>query len=206
MKTIRAHVNSLAGTLAVLALLCAAAIFYAPSRAQQSGGFPPAKPFVQIICANTGAACNVSALKVGSSAAIWTTTQTSRASTVTLAVDPNLNFSNVPVGTYTFVLSTDMTCAGNNGGIDWSMTFLSGSIAAQGSYVAGSVAAIVPFMQGTSVFGASTAGNCETLTLTGTVHLTVAGTFAMQWAQSSSNVTSTTVPQNIGTFTLTRIN
>lgn len=193
-------------TYILAALIYLAAANFA--HAQTGGGFPPAKPYIQILCANTGAACSASGLKVGSAAAIWSTNSQTRVSTTTLSVDTVLQFTNVPAGKYQFILSTDGTAAGNNGGINFGLGGAGlNNYSFSGVYGAGSsVAAVMTIQTGGSQVGGGTTGNFTGLTIQGTFSVVSAGAVGLNWAQFASNVTATTLPNTVASFTIVRLN
>jgi hypothetical protein len=53
-----------------------------------------------IVCTGTGAPCSLTGMVIGQSAFITKTAATTRNTTTTLTVDPDLQFSNMPIGVY----------------------------------------------------------------------------------------------------------
>ncbi|MFD4660842.1 hypothetical protein ACFWP2_35095 [Kitasatospora sp. NPDC058444] len=125
---------------------------------------------------------------------------TSRASTTTLAADPHLLFSVVP-GTY--VLDGGMYYAGeyNNGNLklDWAVppgTAMRWSVSApaiggQAAFASQSSVPGIPLTVGT--YGVGGAGDLTSCQPMGHIVVTNAGTLQLRWAQAGSHTTATTI-------------
>jgi len=180
--------------LGVVSAGCASAV--------TSTGILPLNP---IMCTT---ACNVAGIRVGQSALIVKIASTNRASNATPAIDPDLQFNNVPNGTY--VIDGQLIAALGAGGILW--TFQNGS----GSQPSGTTgltffttsscgATTSPIQPTTSCIN-GTAGS-DFYDTNGTLLVTAANwaTIGYWWCQDVSNVANTTI--NLGSyFRLTRVN
>jgi hypothetical protein len=142
---------------------------------------------------------------------------TSRNTTTTFASDPDLSFTNVPIGTYEIegVLFFDCTTApGSNGGLksqlSFSGTVANGIVAQIGSTgtntvisnayasVSGGVIAI------NNMSSASATATGNWIQFRGTVTLSTIQNVALQWAQSSSD-SDPTILQVMSRLTLRRV-
>lgn len=137
-------------------------------------------------------ACNVVGMPVGQTARVMKVAATNRASTTAITADPDLQFTNVPIGRYILRMGIDATFGG--GGFQFTLSNVT---------TAGSGVAIIP----NNCTGASTAGVVGSVTLTATpiISCTVAanasytlntgilvsalGTVSFNWAQAASNAT-----------------
>lgn len=152
-------------------------------------------------------ACNISAIAVGQSAYINKGTQTDRASTVTPALDPDLQFTNAPAGTYTvkgrimfgatggglaanLFSSVAATNATNNGGV-WIGPASAASCGSTDTIVGRGLDTTHTLSYTCTVSGAPQVhfiiSNFEYLPSAGS------GSFGLDWSQASSNATNTSV-------------
>jgi hypothetical protein len=119
---------------------------------------------------------------------------TSRASTVTLAADPELTFAAVPVGTY--VLEGMLSAGFGPGNLNLA---LAGTATATLTYAAlggknTSGTADLPAWAWNTAVARQAAGTSDLaarITVSGTLKVTVAGTVRLDWSQQSSNATAT---------------
>jgi hypothetical protein len=146
-------------------------------------------------------ACQVGSMHVGQWAEVVKPSSTARISTTTATADPDLQFLNVPTGTYRFWLSTNFS-TGAGGYRDFILgmnTFSLGGV----TNCAG-VATSAVLYQGSmlNVCATSSGGGEE---YSGTFTVTGPTTVSYQWAQNS-NVATNSFLTNTGTsFTLFRL-
>lgn len=128
---------------------------------------------------------------------------TSVASNTTLANDPDLVYSAVPVGRYEFtILIPIYATTGGAGGFKWATAFtgtLTNSfVAATGAINGAAYTALATVANGTAVTHAAIvagtgAAPADWLLITGGFTVSVAGNFAFQWAQNASNANAANV-------------
>ena len=149
---------------------------------------------------SSGSTASATGLAVGQTIYAVKPSTTARSSNTTLTADPALAFSNVPVGTYAVNGSIGVNCATTNTQAfqtSWSGT----NAAAQGNEILGP-----PSVPGTPSTGALSgtntqfvaasfaAGTNQYMSCEGTLAVTSsAGTFSLNWAQTTSNANSTSV-------------
>jgi len=157
-------------------------------------------------------ACNVSSIAVGQMAIIHKGSNTSRTSTTSLTIDPDLQFNNVPIGSYELRVQVSQSTGATTGGITWGLAggdnngFQAG--AAIGPDLSASTSAL------TLVTDTATPCPCVTLnasvtngfwTEIGPLIKTSSGTVGVYWAQTTSSA-SATVVDTASSLILTRLN
>lgn len=165
-----------------------------------------------IVCTT---ACNVSTLAVGQTAVAYKIADTNRASTVTPALDPDLQFTNVPIGAYKYSALVYFNSPSSSQGFLMDM-FYSGTIGAgnantatvTGGYHGGACPSV------TSEFAGVTTAHVGLLVCAasgGYIPFTEApllttsiGTFGVDWSQNTSNATNVTMLTGAW-ITLTRL-
>lgn len=165
---------------------------------------------VQVMIACT-TACSAASLKVGQSVAIAKGSNTARASTTTLANDPDLQITNLPAGYYRIEFTLQFTATNSTGGSQWrlSMGTATQFEVGMGYHDCNTTTAPVVF---TLAANSATPQTC-TITSGSGVDINVsyfrpsvpAGTLSIQWAQNSSNASATNLNQN-SSLMVTRIN
>ena len=161
-------------------------------------------------------ACNVSAIAVGQSAYIVKGSNTSRNTTITPALDPDLQFTSVPAGHYTVQahVAFNAGAGGILSGPFTSATFTTNnqSVGFGIGYAGNPTCISSPTLSNISVQGSHSGSiDCSGSNANGFTNWTSmdflptgSGTFGFDWSQSSSNGANTTV--NSGSFiVLTRL-
>ena len=176
-------------------------------------------PTVTINGRNAGAsivcttACSASGLQVGQSVTVAPQSGVSRTSNTTLADDTNLQVTNLPAGTYSILYTLQFLATNSTGGVKWEISMGAGSQVELGN---GGISDCNTTTTPIVYSGVANTGSVpQVCTITSNSGVTVngsyvrnsvpSGTFAIRWAQNSSNASATTLSQNSG-LVLTRLN
>lgn len=187
--------RSLKRCWAIIALAACAPMLMAPS-----GNAPPV---TAILCTT---ACNISTIKVGQSAYIIKGTGTSRASTVALTLDPDLQFTNIPINesfvfTLTIGVITTTTTAqsfqydmGSAAVSPFGWCYLGGPTTTGAGNTTGWNAGVGNAGSGFQAPAANfTASLANQMNCSGAFKMSSAGTFGLFWAQAVSNANTTSI-------------
>lgn len=161
-----------------------------------------------ILC-NT--ACSLSAMRIGQSAQIAKNANTSRASTVALTADPDLQFTGANTGwEFSYTLYIEAT-GGGGGGLSVNLFGDAGSsMEGSGASYCNSVAGAMVQWSNLHAIGTGGGGQACALSslypqmITGLINLASGAAFGVQWSQNTSNATVTVVTNN-SYFLLTRL-
>jgi hypothetical protein len=147
-------------------------------------------------------ACSAANLIVGQSAIIVKTTATSRASTTTLAMDPDLQFTAIAAGTY--AVQASITFTAGAGGFKYEIMPNNCSGSTSGGLVGTSQTATTT-VQNVGINPQTFAGTGDTATLEG-IQSSINVIYGVCWAQNSSSVANTNVLGLQNYIEITRIN
>lgn len=172
------------------------------------GGFIQSQGFA--VCTT---ACNVSGMSIGQTAYIIKGTTTNRASNTTSSADPDLQFTNVPIGTYdAHMVWQALDATTNTQAFRFTMGFTSGGSiigmcnigpaiqpATASNFTVWFVGSDTVLPSGTYAVGSNTSNTCD-----GLITYTNAGTMSFNWAQSTTSANNTSVISG-SFFKITRI-
>jgi hypothetical protein len=146
---------------------------------------------------NCTTACNVTGMGIGQSAFIVKGGITTRQSVIVPANDPDLQYTNVPAGTYQFSVDVNYGCANTTLGMNWNVNY-SGTTTAgwysgntvQNNTTAG-VVTLTEAAAATTVQQTVVAAGCgllptNALMLEGLITVSTTGTLAFSWSQATS--------------------
>lgn len=162
---------------------------------------------------NCTTACSLSGMTVGMTASIAKGTTTNRASTTSTALDPDLQFTNVPLGTY-LVTGAISETSGAGGLISTpvavgtallNVTSEESGVQVCGSTTIPTTGAVGNGNSFVTGFNCPAANAAIMASFTGNLVVTTAGSLGFSWAQNVSNAANTTI--NAGSvITLRRVN
>lgn len=137
-------------------------------------------------------ACNVSTIAVGQAFYINPTATATRTSTATSTSDADLQFTNVPVGTYE--ISQTLIFTGSTGGsrVTYALTSGTGQAETAGTQACLGVASTAVALGSSSLEVTCASSTTNYITGNGFARIATTATIALQWSQNISNATPTT--------------
>jgi len=137
-------------------------------------------------------ACSVANMAVGQVATVFKNVSTNRASTTTVAQDPDLKFTNLPAGTYSIELYLSPGSTGGTNGFKWALDAVASLCQGYGTGVVNGATYVLSSLScGTTNIG--TISVEDELGFKGMFITSGVTTQALDWAQVVSSATNTTL-------------